>query len=192
VLHVTAAMIYLINPCPLNQVKKVCSCLVLCNWSIFRHCWFFLEICIQISADPATKQFSTIPCPYAPQSPIYYSHSCHPTIKPVLNVRSGAFLVTEYNKVLLAINQAKWLNSEKTNVLKTISVLVLRVLIWIWLGTQSVLFIPVQAPRSWLTTNQWGLMGGVKWLLCLDQLSGWTTSWLQGSRPSSVWSHHPC
>jgi len=43
-------------------------------------------------------------------------------------VRSGAFLVIEY-KFSWAISQAKWLNGEETNVLKTISVLVLRVLV---------------------------------------------------------------
>jgi hypothetical protein len=45
---------------------------------------------------------------------------------------------------------------------------------------------------SWLTASQWGQLGGVKWLLCLDQLCVWTTSWLQGTRPSSVWSHPLC
>jgi len=56
----------------------------------------------------------------------------------------------------------------------------------------TVLFIPVQAPCSRLTTSQKEQLGKVKWLLCLDQLSGWTTSWLQGTRPGSMWSHHPC
>jgi hypothetical protein len=37
-----------------------------------------------------------------------------------------------------AISGAKWLNGEKTNVSETVSVLVLRVLIWIWLGKTSV------------------------------------------------------
>jgi hypothetical protein len=34
-----------------------------------------------------------------------------------------------------AISRVKWLNGEKTNSLKTISDLVLRVMMWIWLGT---------------------------------------------------------
>jgi len=57
---------------------------------------------------------------------------------------------------------------------------------------KSVLFIPVWVQCSWLTASQWGQLGGVRWPLCLDQLSGWTASWLQGTRPGSVWSHHPC
>jgi hypothetical protein len=57
---------------------------------------------------------------------------------------------------------------------------------------KSVLFIPVRAPCSRLTASQWGQLGGVKWPLCLDQLRGWTTSWLQGTRPGSVWIHRPC
>jgi hypothetical protein len=32
-----------------------------------------------------------------------------------------------------AISRVKWLSGEKTNVSKTISVLVLRVLVWLWL-----------------------------------------------------------
>jgi hypothetical protein len=46
------------------------------------------------------------------------------------------------------ISPVKWLNGGGGNVSKAISVLVLRVLIWMWLGTQSVLFIPVRAPCS--------------------------------------------
>jgi hypothetical protein len=33
-----------------------------------------------------------------------------------------------------AISRVTWLSGEKTNVSKTISVLVLRVLVWLWLG----------------------------------------------------------
>jgi hypothetical protein len=33
-----------------------------------------------------------------------------------------------------AIIRVKWFSSEKTNVSKTISLLVLRVLVWLWLG----------------------------------------------------------
>jgi hypothetical protein len=42
-----------------------------------------------------------------------------------------------------AVSQVKWLNGEKkkNGVSKDISVFI-RVLIWIWLGTWSVLFIP--------------------------------------------------
>jgi hypothetical protein len=56
----------------------------------------------------------------------------------------------------------------------------------------TVLFIPVPALCSRLTASQWGLLGGVKWPLCLDQLSGWTTSWSRDTRAGSVWSHRPC
>jgi hypothetical protein len=47
-----------------------------------------------------------------------------------------------------AVSRLKWLNGEKNNVYKTISVLVLRVLIRMWLETESVLFIPVHSPCS--------------------------------------------
>jgi hypothetical protein len=78
-------------------------------------------------------------------------------------IHSFSRMLQNLMKFSQAISQVKWLNGEKTNVLKTISVLVLRLLIWIWLGTQPVLFIPVWALCSWLTTRQWELLGRVKW-----------------------------
>jgi hypothetical protein len=52
-----------------------------------------------------------------------------------------------------ATSRVKWLNDEKTNVSRTISILVLRVLKW--LESPSVLYIPARAPCSWLHASQW-------------------------------------
>jgi len=40
------------------------------------------------------------------------------------------------------------LNGEKNNVSRTICIIVLRVLIWLWLGTNSILFIRARAPSG--------------------------------------------
>jgi hypothetical protein len=58
-----------------------------------------------------------------------------------------------------AISRVKWLSGEKTNVSKTSSVLVLRVLVWLWLGKN-------------ILSNLYLSGGRVQWPLCQDQLPG--------------------
>jgi len=55
-------------------------------------------------------------------------------------------------KFFQVISQVEWLNSEQTNVLSTISVLILRVVAW--LGIQSIFCIPAQALCSLLQQTQ--------------------------------------
>jgi hypothetical protein len=59
-----------------------------------------------------------------------------------------------------AISRVKWLSGEKINISKSISVLVLRVLVWLWLGKT---FCPVYtwpSPFMQQVFDQLGLVGG--------------------------------
>jgi hypothetical protein len=47
-----------------------------------------------------------------------------------------------------AISRVKWLRGEKTNVSKTISVLIFRVLVWLWLGGGGGIFLQLTKPVS--------------------------------------------
>jgi hypothetical protein len=71
-----------------------------------------------------------------------------------------------------AISQVKWLSGEQTNVSKTISVLVLRVLVWQWLGRTfwPNIYIPGQdCLRDW---SMGGFNGHFAWIMvvCEQQL----------------------
>jgi hypothetical protein len=72
-------------------------------------------------------------------------------------------------KLSRAISRVKWLSGEKTNVSKTISVLVLRVLVWLWLGKT---FLPnLYLTQSVYATGRWAgsiaaLLGSVS---CLNK-----------------------
>jgi hypothetical protein len=57
-----------------------------------------------------------------------------------------------------AISRVKWLSREKTNVSKTFSVLVLRVLVWLWLGKT---FCPVYTWPSPFTRQAFDRLGPV-------------------------------
>jgi hypothetical protein len=57
-------------------------------------------------------------------------------------------------KFTRAISRVKWLRGERTNVSKTISVLVLRVLLWLWFGMKT--FCPnLYLAQSVYATGRW-------------------------------------
>jgi hypothetical protein len=55
-----------------------------------------------------------------------------------------------------------------------------------------VIYIRARVPCSWLSTSQWGLVGGVKCSPCFAQLSDWITCSSQDNRPGSTWNHRLC
>jgi hypothetical protein len=87
------------------------------------------------------------------------------------------------------ISRVEWLNSEQTNVLRIIYVLILMDVMW--LGIQSVIYTPIWALCLLLPTGQWRLLGGIEcplWLSSLDFfLWSFFKHWML-SFSSSLWS----